>query len=306
MDDWQDHALSTRHMHNRNSRRPSGKGRKGGTFDVRKAFGEYEVKCPSYERALRELRDGDGVDGQLAEPQLELLRLTDDGQGVLGELVLPGLLRATVVLAATRRGLALLTRALAGDASDDEDDEDVDNDDNAANSHSDDDDEEEEEDRFTTFEKNSFRTPKFWLAWNGPLTLPPASPPPTPSTPSHPSFPRKHDPADSPPPSPTLHRTGSSFPPPKPAPSATPQPAEGTGYVVFAGNECRKFRGTVSCAEWGWRDVAFGGFKTVGRGESERGLVWGGRDVETGWREAQKGDGEWGARVDARRRVVFD
>ena len=62
MDDWQDHALTTRHMHNRNSRRASGKGKKNAPFDVRKTFGEYEVKCASWERALGELDDEERSD----------------------------------------------------------------------------------------------------------------------------------------------------------------------------------------------------------------------------------------------------
>lgn len=313
MDDWQDHALSTRHMHNRNSRRPSGKGKKGGRFDVRKAFGEYEIKCASWERALGELEDEDRQDEDAA---FELLRLTDDGQGVLGELVLPGLLRAAVVLAATRRGLTLLTLRLGGEEDQDESGEGASDDEQQQHSdHEEEEAEEEEEDstpsRFDTFEKNSFRSPKFWLAWNGTLTTPqrPDSPPlpPSPTTSRKPPFSSS---SDSPPPSPTLHRTGSSFPPPKkPTPSTRHVAAEGLGYVVFTGSDCRKFKGTLSCKELGWKDVGFAGFKSVSRSESDRQLLWGGRDVETGWREGEGGegdDGERGARLDGRRRVIFD
>ncbi|KAF9697797.1 hypothetical protein EKO04_004132 [Ascochyta lentis] len=306
MDDWQDHALSTRHMHNRNSRRASGKGRKGAAFDVRKTFGEYDVKCASWERALGELEDVDRVD---EEAGLELLRLTEDGQGVLGELVLPGVLRAAVVLAASRKILQVLTAQLSGEGPEEEEESDneshEDGEDDDSNEH-----EPEEEQqaptRFTTFEKNSFRSPKFWLAWNGTLSLPASdSPPPSPTH----SRKTTHFPpttsSDSPPPSPTLSRTGSSFPPPKPA-SSSPTHAEGLGYVTFAGNECRKFKGTLSCKELGWKDVAFSGFKSVSRSESDRQVVWGGRDVETGWREGEGGGEERGARLDGRRRVVFD
>src|SRR5690242_11263252 len=235
MDDWQDHALSTRHMHNRNSRRPSGKGKKGGQFDVRKAFGEYEVKCASWERALGELEDEDRQDEDAA---FELLRLTDDGQGVLGELVLPGLLRAAVVLAATRRGLTLLTLRLGGEEDQEESGDGASNDGQHDSEHDDHEAEEEEEEeqeenptpsRFDTFEKNSFRSPKFWLAWNGALTTPtqPDSPPPPPS-PTTSRKPPFSSSSDSPPPSPTLHRPGSSFPPPtNPSPAAPHVAAEG-------------------------------------------------------------------------------
>lgn len=296
MDDWQDHALSTRHMHNRNSRRASGKGKKGAAFDVRKTFGEYEVKCASWERALGELEDNDRNDDDAG---LELLRLTEDGQGVLGELVLPGVLRAAIVLAASRKTLTIITRHLGGEDQDDDDEEDSNEDDD----DDDDNDEEEEKEpnRFDTFEKNSFRSPKFWLAWNGTLTLPKEdSPPPSPS------LARKGTlPSDSPPPSPTLQRTGSSFPPPKSTSASTQQAAaEGLGYVTFTGNDCRKFKGTLNCKELGWKDIAFSGFKAVSRSESDRQVLWAGRDAETGWVEEE--DGDRGARLDSRRRVIFD
>ncbi|KAL1597607.1 hypothetical protein SLS59_007304 [Nothophoma quercina] len=310
MDDWQDHALSTRHMHNRNSRRPSGKGKAKGIFDVRKTFGEYEVKCASWERALGELDDEDRNDD---EASFELLRLTEDGQGVLGELVLPGVLRASVVLAASRKTLDVITTHLSGEdqessssSSDENEDENQDPDDK---DEDDDEDNGNPPDRFTTFEKNSFRSPKFWLAWNGSLSLPKEdTPPPTPSHTTHTTHARKnsHFTSDSPPPSPTLHRTGSSFPPPKPAATTTQQTAaEGLGYVTFAGNDCRKFKGTLNCKELGWKDVAFSGFKAVSRSESDRQVLWAGRDAETGWKE-DGDEGERGARLDSRRRVVFD
>ncbi|KAF3041272.1 hypothetical protein E8E12_001488 [Didymella heteroderae] len=305
MDDWQDHALSTRHMHNRNSRRASGKGRKGAAFDVRKTFGEYEVKCASWERALGELDDDERSD---AEAGLELLRLTEDGQGVLGELVLPGVLRASIVLAASRKTLTIITRHLSGEDQADDDAADGDEENERPSEEEDEEEEWEEEEqlppnRFDTFEKNSFRSPKFWLAWNGTLTLPrDDTPPPSPSQ----ARKGAQFPSDSPPPSPTLQRTGSSFPPPKPASASTQQcAAEGLGYVTFAGNDCRKFKGTLNCKELGWKDVAVSGFKAVSRSESDRQLLWAGRDVETGWVE-EEDDGDRGARLDSRRRVIFD
>ena len=299
MDDWQDHALSTRHMHNRASRRGSGKSRNSAPFDVRKTFGEYDVKCVSWERAVR----AQAGEEQDEEAGLELLRLTSDGQGVLGELVLPGVLGAAVVLAASRRVLGGVTRGLAGE-DDWEEEEDGDEDDD----EDEDEDEEDEEapNRFTTFEKNSFRSPKFWLAWNGTVHLARDKHHDPPHAPRKPS---SHPPPDTnlPPPSPALHRTGSSFPPPKQSsPPTLHTHAEGLGYLTFTANDCRKFKATLSCSELGWKDVAFSGFKSVSRSESDRQVVWGGRDVETGWRAGERGDGERGARVDARRRVIFD
>lgn len=74
--------------------------------------------------------------------------------------------------------------------------------------------------------------------------------------------------------------------------------------MTFTGNDCRKFKGTLNSKELGWKDVAFSGFKAVSRSESDRQVLWGGRDAETGW--VKEEDGDRGARLDSRRRVIFD
>ncbi|TLS31226.1 hypothetical protein PpBr36_02788 [Pyricularia pennisetigena] len=285
-DDWQDHALSTRHMHNRNSRRDSKDKKKTANFDVRKTFGDYEVKCTAYDRVLKgSLEAGDQDD--LDEPQLELLRLTDDGQGILGQLKLPGVVAATVVLAASRKRLQIITDRLSGAVAGDEEDEEDEEDANSAD-HDDEDGGEDGDatpDRFDTFEKNSFRSPKFWLAWNGVVD----------------SKAREN----APPLSPVVSRKSSnafSFK------SSAYQ--HGLGYVVFTTNDCRRFKGTLSCRELGWKDVSLNGFKSTGRSESDRPVTWAGKDV----------DGDAGARSKAgvqipgpegrvdptTRRVIFD
>ena len=273
---------------------------------MRKTFGEYEVKCASWERAISEMGE---EDRQEEEAGLELLRLTKDGQGVLGELILPGVLRAAIVLAASRKILSIITSQLSGDDQDDDDEDDGhDHDhDHEVDEVEDEDGAEDEQqpDRFDTFEKNSFRSPKFWLAWNGTLVLHTSDSPP--SSPSHARKGSHFSSADSPPPSPTLTRTGSSFPPPKSnSTSMTSTQAEGLGYITFTGNDCRKFKGTLNCKELGWKDVAFSGFKSVSRSECDRAVLWSGRDVETGWKEGDGDEGDRGARLDSRRRVVFD
>ena len=88
-DDWQDAAFSSRHMHNNRGAKS-----KRATFDVRKTFGSYEVKCPAWQKLENASSD------QAAS--LELYRLTENREGVVGELALPDALHAAVVLAGSR------------------------------------------------------------------------------------------------------------------------------------------------------------------------------------------------------------
>ncbi|KAG9585767.1 hypothetical protein KCU77_g9680, partial [Aureobasidium melanogenum] len=172
-DSWQETAFTSRHMHNRQSRNISGKGSSGGgkskrnTFDVRKTFGSYTVKCPAWHKLYT---SGDGVStGQ--EAVLELYRLTECGTGVVGEMALPGVLRAAVLLAASRKSLqAILDRLEPVESKDkDEGKDDSENEDQESDEEEEDSEDELSPDRFETFEKNSFREPKFWLRWNGAL-----------------------------------------------------------------------------------------------------------------------------------------
>ncbi|KAI5238376.1 hypothetical protein E4T43_07461 [Aureobasidium subglaciale] len=148
--DWQETAFSTRHMHNRQNRNNPSKGSgksKRNTFDVyneSKTEGEEEEK--------------DAV--------LELYRLTRDGRGVVGEIALPGVMRAAIVLVASRKVLKEFLESVEvveeNEAEEGEQDDGEEEDDQEDEEES-----EEEQDRFETFEKNSFREPKFWLRWNG-------------------------------------------------------------------------------------------------------------------------------------------
>ncbi|KAI5200106.1 hypothetical protein E4T39_05855 [Aureobasidium subglaciale] len=169
--DWQETAFSTRHMHNRQNRnnpsKSSGKSKRN-TFDVRKTFGSYSCKCPSWFKVYNESR----TEGQKEEDAvLELYRLTKDGRGVVGEISLPGVMRAAVVLVASRKVLKEFLECVEVA----EEDRDGTKEENANGEEEDDEEEEEEEesgeepgnDRFETFEKNSFREPKFWLRWSG-------------------------------------------------------------------------------------------------------------------------------------------
>lgn len=74
-----------------------------------------------------------------------------------------------------------------------------------------------------TFEKNSFRNPKFWLRFKSPT-----------------------NPSDI-----------------------------GTGYLVFSGNDCRRFKGTLSSELREWDNIAISGWKAVGMSERDISFQWG-------------------------------
>ncbi|KAH7381440.1 catalase [Phaeosphaeria sp. MPI-PUGE-AT-0046c] len=222
-DDWQDAAFSSRHMHNRRGSKST-----RGTFDVRKAYGTYEVKCPAWQK-LDSVSTDDAA-------SMELYRLTENQEGVVGEIALPGALRAAILLAGSRQSLRRTIEEMEETSDEEEDGEE-----NA----SEEDDASPERNRFETFEKNSFRTPKFWFRWSGS---------PTNTTTTAPSSPKaaaaKSD-------------------------STSSEVETGMGYVVFSGNDCRKFKGTISCDAFGWKDVAISGQKVAGRSESDVPVAWG-------------------------------
>ncbi|KAH6872745.1 hypothetical protein J4E91_001111 [Alternaria rosae] len=223
MDDWQDAAFSTRHMHNRTGR--SGKSKHTSAFDVHKTFASYSVKCPAWQKAL-------GATGDAQREQdasLELYRLTEGGEGVVGQLSLPGLLQVSVILAGSRDSL----RRTIAEIEPDEPNEEEDNDDDEEESDNTEP-ESPERSRFETFEKNSFRSPKFWFRWSG-------------------------CPTDS------SHNT-----------SKAPEHNETElGYIVFSGNDCRKFKGTINCTSLKWKNVAITGHKLVARSSSDAQVTWG-------------------------------
>ncbi|EFQ92566.1 hypothetical protein CFE70_009766 [Pyrenophora teres f. teres 0-1] len=225
MDDWQDAAFSNRHMHNRTGR--GSKSKHSSIFDVRKTFASYSVKCPSWLKLL----DAGQTSQDDRNASLELYRLTENGQSIVGELSLPRLLHASVILAGSRTSLRAMVAGLESnnkeaDAVEEEDDEESD-----AEADS------PEKTRFDTFEKNSFRSPKFWFRWNG---------------------------------SPTSS-TGSK---------ESPCVESELGYIVFSGNDCRKFKGTINCASLGWKNVAITGQKLVSRSDSDARVTWGQDEVE--------------------------
>jgi cobalamin biosynthesis protein CobT len=244
-DDWQDAALTHRHIHNRVNR--SGGKSKQGVFDAKKAFGSYKLDCKSYLKHV-------GKEDTSLQPSLELYRFTDDQQGLVGHISFPKCFEGTVLLAGSRKVLNKIISGLSEElvrSEEDEaapspvdDDQEVsrasEDDAEGAEEHDDDEDEEDDEEeqeeeeeasRISTFEKNSFRSPKFWLRWQADVASS--------------SAPDKE----------TVQETNS-------------------GYLVFAGNDCRKFTGTISCEGLGWNNASVTGWKLKGRSEQDCAIEW--------------------------------
>lgn len=210
-EEWQSAALGSRHMHNRVHQ---GKhSRHNRPFDVYQMFASYACKCATWEKSLQEQNTEQEV-------TLELYRLSPDGKSVVGEIYFPGMLKAAVVLAASRTTLDSAVKELERETSG--------NGNRKEQADAEEEEDEDEVDRFQQFEKNSFRAPKFWLQWNGVL-------------------------------------------------EGSEEVISDRGYVVFSGNDCRKFKGTITCAAKGWKDVAISGHKVAGRKSSDVPINWNGR-----------------------------
>jgi hypothetical protein len=214
----------------------SGRSNRNSVFDVRKTFGSYSCKCPAWHKMSSASHHSSDQGATL-----ELYRLTENGQGVVGQLSLPGVLQAALILAGSRDNLQRIVSDLEPDnqgnhieVEEGNSKKGADSEDNRNGSDLDSDDGSEcgvRSDRFDTFEKNSFRSPKFWLQWNGIL---------------------------------------------QPISMLSVEKAEaGLGYVVFTSNDCRKFKGTLNCASLAWKDVSFSGHRVASRSESDLPIVWG-------------------------------
>ncbi|KAK1621818.1 hypothetical protein BDP81DRAFT_335899 [Colletotrichum phormii] len=256
MDDWQEAAFTSRHVHNRANKSNKGgrRGKRGGAFEVKRAFGRYDVKCPSATKVRGSTSEKNT--GKSAGPSMDVFRLSDDGRGLLGQLSLPGVLEASVILTGSRKVLEDLISQFEESENEAEISDDSDENEGPAPKHDtsedekkaddtheeeeiDEESEEEEESddeehkRFRNFEKNSFRSPKFWFQWNGDVTS-------------------SLDDQTSP----------------------TSSRETGRGYLVFSGNDCRSFKGTISCDSLDWKDVSLSGWKEVSTSERDVAFVW--------------------------------
>ncbi|GKT64262.1 catalase [Colletotrichum tofieldiae] len=264
MDDWQEAAFTTRHVHNRASKSKAGggRGRRGGAFEVKKTFGRYDVKCPNASKKNSNSCEENGRN--VVSPTLDIFRLSNDGRGLLGDLVLPGTLEARVVLTGSRKTLENLVLQLEDEEESEQDsakhdhkeraydkgqDESIQsdasrNDDSMTSSDDEEGDEprdqqcqDKERSRFQNFEKNSFRSPKFWFQWKGQVEA-------------------------------SSKTLDNQLP-------ATDRVETGRGYIVFSGNDCRSFKGTITCDELSWKNVSLSGWKEVSMSERDVPFSWG-------------------------------
>lgn len=249
MDDWQEAAFSQRHVHNRLHVK-GGRG-KHSEFDVQRTLGTFEVECA----AARKLRPGAGSG---TDAKLEIYCLDTAGTALYAELDFPQVLHAVVLLTASRKTMNATVKALVEDTNgrqeqtgtnngneerSDHDNEEGDGEDEEAEEQkesiqrrADEDDSSSDEytadagdrdsiraDRIRRFEKNSFRVPKFWMKWQGQRLTRPES---------------------------TDVNVGTE---------STSRPICGDGYLIFNGNVCGKFQGTLSCEELEWKNVKLKG-----------------------------------------------
>lgn len=295
--DWQDAAFNTRHLHNHLDRG----GQAGNTrheFQVRNTFGTHLVKCAALDKlqgtvsGQNQQKTNNNHNGGGAQKTrrssssnskgkasgsrdvvLDMYRLTDDQDGLLGSLKCPGVFEATVVFAGSRKVLWNITRGLgedhppsptssgrrgskqgettansngpprsddpetsSGDDDDDDDEEDTDDDDDTDGLGAQ---ETRQRRRFAKFEKNSFRQPKFWFRWQGNVV----------------------DQDDLPATLESLGVTGGSK-------------IHGSGYVVFSSNDCKRFQGTLTSEQLAWNNVKMAGFKTKPQPERDFEIQW--------------------------------
>ncbi|CAJ0543372.1 Ff.00g005450.m01.CDS01 [Fusarium sp. VM40] len=254
-DDWQSEFLTSRHVHNRQSRKfTPGNTR---SSSVLQAFGLYEVQCPSAEAAARmsqyetapyrNSKKGSRREKRLlAGSQLQINTFADNEDGLAGTLYLAGALDATIILAGSRKTLQTLvdeeaaevdlrpeiTSEISNEWKDAEAQENgtVEPPGDCLDYHPSTlaacrDEEEKSLRRFDKFEKNTFRQPKFWFAWTGRVMCSPSA---------------------------TANATFDSV---------DEELQSGMGYLVFSGSKYKKFQGTISCGLLGWKDVAIGGWK---------------------------------------------
>ncbi|KAH7029218.1 uncharacterized protein B0I36DRAFT_363789 [Microdochium trichocladiopsis] len=158
------------------------------------------------------------------------------------------------------------------DHNDNEDDND--HNDHADSAGSTEDEQDGQEDRANRyqrpFEKNSFRSPKFWVEWRSSSSSSISQADPGENVTIHPGGPQEHDALE------TGGDANHSSPQPRPS---TDSVLSGTGYLVFQGNDCRKFSGTISCPALGWDNLAASGHRLAGAGSRDVQALWPSNDL---------------------------
>lgn len=234
-------ALQSRRLphgrtHAKSGRGKTHRGRPGHAFDPQRAIGRYTVQVGGGHK-----KDQNPTRPSNATSWLEIHALTPQEDGFVGTFDFSGKVHGILVLAGSRKGLASIIEDLEAGSESEGDGEVVeeDRDDRSGNEEEDDDDDESHDDRVKqsaieaddekvnrraqVFEKNTFRNPKFWMQWRGRI--------------QHASTEESGG-----------EQTSEFF-------------DSDSGYVVFSGNDCGKFEGTVSSSCLGWDNVKLEGWK---------------------------------------------
>lgn len=233
-DDPIGNALKSRRIPHGKSGKGRGKGKGGSTFNVLKTINEYDVVLGKVTHA-----DGHGISN--ASGKFIIHGLTPNEDGLIATLDLKPSISGVAVLAGSRKALKRIVEDFEAeeeeDEEDEEDEEEDQNEDEVDNPDGDDndttnpqtDDEgdeslppesaEERTNRLTkTFEKNSFRNPKFWMRWKG-----------------------------------HVHTPNSE--------TVETQLETNMAYIVFSGNDCGSWEGTLSCKALGWKNKQLRGHR---------------------------------------------
>ncbi|KAK4626075.1 hypothetical protein CLAFUW4_04265 [Fulvia fulva] len=272
-DDWQ-----TEHFnHRRIGHGHKGKGSaKGAVFDPRRCYGVYQLQCP----ALAKLQPTAGS-AVKSVPTLEIhgpVEGHDDA--LMCSLEMPGLLSGVAILAGSRKVLSSVVQDLEHPEPEEEEDEEEEEEEeedeaaggseNGGKGESSNEEEqipkssleladEKERRRYAAFEKNSFRSPKFWMRWRAVRMISDNS--------------NQDDQAAD------IEATRDQHPEPLPGHTSHPSVEVDGGYLVFSGNDCASFSGTISCRSFDWKNVKLSGTKVVSKArECPRG--WGDIVVE--------------------------
>lgn len=232
-DDWQDLALNSKRLPHGRLKRGNHAG--ASKFDPHSALGSYAIECSAISKS------SDGVHGakSVLSGVLEIHELTETPGGMIGTVSLD-----TMSLIMFLAGSRTLLRTLVEDAENDGGDESEQAVGNSSDTHPDTAEESDSEqfteqeladrkrnDRAEAFAKNSFRQPKFWFQWQGHITGNPTTQAGETATDDVKGGNRMHE--------------------------------TNIGYIVFQGNACQTFKGTISSKTLGWKNVGLVGRKTA-------------------------------------------
>ncbi|KAI0475249.1 hypothetical protein GGR56DRAFT_694834 [Xylariaceae sp. FL0804] len=283
MDDWQEAAFTSRHVHNRMGRTAGRGAKRHAAFDARKALGTYSITtrgsgalkgarlstAAAAATSKQQQQQQKAATASAASGLLEIYRFSDGGDGLVGEIQLAGALRAAVVLAGSRAALrgiidgmqsALLLEDEA--APEEGEEEEVEEDEEVVV--------EKEEEEVVVEKKEEEEEGKGAASdeYDG-IAASDASRSTEDEVDAEASQRRRYRAFEK-----------NSFRAPKfwfewrgQVLNADTQ-SSGLGYLVFSGNDCRKFQGTIFCVELGWENVGVTGRKEMSRAERDNAITW--------------------------------